>query len=71
IETREGARRSIGFVTSSYVSPALGRPVALGLIERGLSRLGETIDFVHLGATRRATISPVCAFDPQGTRIDG
>ena len=71
VETRGGARRSIGFVTSSYRSPALGRPVALALIERGLSRMGETVDLVHFGATRRATISPVCAFDAEGARIDG
>ncbi|WP_187968994.1 2Fe-2S iron-sulfur cluster-binding protein [Aquibium microcysteis] len=71
VETRNGARRSIGFVTSSYQSPVLGRPVALALIERGLSRMGETLEFVHLGATRRATIAPVCAFDPQGARING
>jgi sarcosine oxidase subunit alpha len=71
VETRNGARRSIGFVTSSYQSPVLGRPVALALIERGLSRMGETLEFVHLGATRRATIAPVCAFDPEGARING
>jgi len=71
VETRNGARRSIGFVTSSYGSPMLGRPVALALIERGLSRMGETLEFVHLGATRRATIAPVCAFDPDGARING
>ena len=32
------AARSIGFVTSSYFSPTLGRPIALGLIERGRAR---------------------------------
>jgi glycine cleavage system aminomethyltransferase T len=71
VETRGGARRSIGFVTSSYQSPVLGRPIALALVERGLSRMGETIEFLHLGTTRRATIAPVCAFDPEGTRIHG
>jgi sarcosine oxidase subunit alpha len=71
IETRSGTRRSIGFVTSSYQSPTLGRPVALALIERGLSRLGETIELFHLGTTRRATIAPVCGFDPEGARING
>jgi sarcosine oxidase subunit alpha len=71
VETTGGTRRSIGFVTSSYPSPSLARPVALALIERGLSRLGETIELIHLGTTRRATIAPVCAFDPEGTRING
>jgi sarcosine oxidase subunit alpha len=71
VETRVNSRRSIGFVTSSYASPTLGRPVSLALIERGLSRMGETVELFHLGATRRATIAPVCAFDPDGARING
>jgi sarcosine oxidase subunit alpha len=70
VETRDGRRRSIGFVTSSYRSPTLGRPIALGLIERGLSRMGEELEFVHLGKSMRAVISPVCAFDPRGERLN-
>lgn len=71
VETANGKRRSIGFVTSSYESPSLGRPIALALVERGLSRMGEEIEFFHLGRTMRATIAPVCAFDPEGARING
>ena len=63
--------RSIGFVTSSYDSPVLGRPIALGLIERGASRHGETIRVRHLGREREATICAPCAFDPEGARING
>jgi sarcosine oxidase subunit alpha len=62
--------RSIGFVTSSYVSPTLGRPVALGLIERGPERIGETIDIQHLGKRSRARLVPTCAFDPKGERLN-
>ena len=69
VETREGKRRSIGFVTSSYFSPTLRRPIALGLLERGDARMGETIAFYHLGESLRATISPLCAFDPEGSRL--
>jgi sarcosine oxidase subunit alpha len=65
-----GAPRSQGFVTSSYQSPVLGRPIALGLIERGVSRHGETIDIRHLGEIRRATITAPCAFDPEGVRLN-
>src|SRR5690606_23485089 len=65
-----GVRRSIGFVTSSYDSPALGRPIALGLIQRGLARMGEEIGFVHLGASRRAIVSAPCAFDVEGSRLN-
>ena len=58
VETAGGKRRSIGFVTSSYFSPTLDRPIALGLIERGAERMGEEIAFVHLGKTMRAVITP-------------
>ncbi|WP_245235452.1 glycine cleavage T C-terminal barrel domain-containing protein [Mesorhizobium erdmanii] len=68
---REGGRlHSQGFVTSSYQSPTLGRPVALGLIERGAARHGETIEVQHLGKVRTATIAPPCAFDPAGDRLN-
>ena len=63
------ARRSQGYVTSSYLSPTLGRPVALGLIEAGLSRMGEMISVYHLGAERRAIITNPIALDPEGKRL--
>ncbi|MEM7209100.1 MAG: 2Fe-2S iron-sulfur cluster-binding protein [Pseudomonadota bacterium] len=62
--------RSIGYVTSSYQSPNLGRPVALGLIENGHDRIGESIHIRHREQFRSATIAPVCAFDPQGARLN-
>ncbi len=65
-----GGRRSIGFVTSSYRSPTLERPIALALIERGAERHGETIELHHLGSLRRATLAPPCAFDPAGDRLN-
>ncbi|MEP9371941.1 sarcosine oxidase subunit alpha family protein [Mesorhizobium sp. KR1-2] len=65
-----GKLRSQGFVTSSYHSPTLGRPIALALIERGASRHGETIDLQHLGMLRHATITGPCAFDPSGERLN-
>ena len=71
VETSGGKRRSIGFVTSSYMSPTLGRPIALGLIERGLNRIGEAIDLYHLGRLLKARISPPSAFDPDGSRLNG
>ncbi|KSV74471.1 hypothetical protein N182_27910 [Sinorhizobium sp. GL2] len=62
--------RSIGYVTSSYVSPTLNRPIALALIERGAARHGETIDIQHLGQIRQARIVPPCTFDPKGARLN-
>ena len=69
VDRSGGRTRSIGYVTSSYFSPALGRPIALGLIERGLSRLGETVEIVHLGRALTARIAAPCAFDPDGARL--
>ena len=63
------ARRSAGYVTSSYMSPTLGVPVALGLVENGLARMGETVGVYHLGAERRATVAPAAALDPEGKRL--
>lgn len=66
----EGAdRRSFGIVTSSYMSPNVQRPIALGLVERGRDRIGETVTVFHLGKTYEATLSTPVAFDPDGARI--
>ena len=70
VERKDGRTRSLGYVTSSYYSPALDAPIALGLIERGASRHGETIDIQHLGLMRRATITAPCSFDPAGERLN-
>jgi sarcosine oxidase subunit alpha len=63
------ARHSQGYVTSSYFSPSLERPIALGLIEAGLSRMGEAVSIFHLGAERRATVVSPVALDPEGRRL--
>jgi sarcosine oxidase subunit alpha len=68
-------RRSFGFVTSSAMSPVLGKPVALGLVENGRARLGETLDLEHFGYKRtggsrhRAKIVAPCFLDPDGVRL--
>jgi sarcosine oxidase, subunit alpha len=70
IATGSGAaRRSQGYVTSSYMSPSLGRPIALGLVEDGFKRMGEEVGVYHLGAVSRATIAPAVALDPEGKRL--
>jgi sarcosine oxidase subunit alpha len=70
VERVAGKSHSIGYVTSSYMSPTLNRPIALGLIERGLSRHGEIIDIRHFGDIRKARIVEPCAFDPKGDRLN-
>ena len=64
-------RRSLGFVTSSYFSPILARPIALAMVEGGRSRMGEELGVFHLGALRSARIARACALDPQGDRLNG
>jgi sarcosine oxidase subunit alpha len=51
------------------MSPTLGAPVALGLVDNGLARMGETVGVYHLGAERRATIGSPVALDPEGKRL--
>jgi len=41
----KGKSKIIGHVTSTYFSPTLGRSIAMALIEGGLDRLEELIDF--------------------------
>ncbi len=65
----DGPRRSLGFVTSSCLSPTLGRPVALALVEGGRARMGETLGVFHLGDHRRARVTVPCALDPEGARL--
>ncbi|NKL21270.1 sarcosine oxidase subunit alpha family protein [Rhizobium leguminosarum] len=70
VDRSSGQTRSIGYVTSSYLSPTLNKPIALGLIERGLSRHGEVIELQHLGQIRKARIVSPCALDPEGARLN-
>jgi len=69
VEGSGRARRSQGYLTSSYMSPTLSRPIALGLIEAGHKRMGETVSVYHLGRERRATIAHPVALDPEGKRL--
>jgi sarcosine oxidase subunit alpha len=66
-----GPRRSLGFVTSSHVGPALGRPIALALLEGGRARIGETVRLFDDGMVREAVVTAPCAFDPKGERLHG
>ncbi len=63
--------RTQGHVTSSYFSPTLGRPVALAMLERGGSRVGERIKVHHLGRVIEAVVTRAPFVDPEGRRIDG
>lgn len=66
----EGPRRSIGFVSSSHHSPTLGRGIALALVQGGRARIGEEVTWFDLGQTGRAVVTPACAYDPEGGRLN-
>ena len=68
-KTKDGFA-SCGYVTSSYDSPTLGRPIALGLMDASLAREGTEVEVFHLGETRRATVTRACFFDPDGERLN-
>jgi sarcosine oxidase subunit alpha len=61
----------LGWVTSSYASEAVGRSIALGLIERGRARLGETVFAALDGPTVPCTVTDPVFYDPEGARRDG
>jgi sarcosine oxidase, subunit alpha len=60
-----------GHVTSSYWSPELQRPVALGMLVRGGERLGEKIRIHHLGTVIEAEVVKAPFIDPKGERLHG
>ncbi len=60
---------TIGHVTSTYFSPTLGHSIAMGLIEDGLSRRGEWLDFpVEQGQVIKAQIVDPVFYDPKGEK---
>ncbi|MFE7173946.1 sarcosine oxidase subunit alpha family protein [Streptomyces sp. NPDC057616] len=61
----------LGHVTSSYLSPALGRPFALALVADGRARIGETL-LAPVGTDLvPVEVTDFVLYDPEGTRRDG
>jgi sarcosine oxidase subunit alpha len=60
-----------GYVTSSYRSPTLGAPVALGMLLRGTQRMGERVRVHHLGTVLDAVVVKAPFIDPAGARLHG
>ncbi|CAL9373951.1 Sarcosine oxidase subunit alpha [Streptomyces sp. enrichment culture] len=61
----------LGHVTSSYHSPALGRPFALALVAGGRSRVGQTLLALAGGKPVPVEVTGCVLYDPEGTRRDG
>ena len=61
----------IGQVTSSYLSPTLGRSIAMALVENGRGRMGETLSFpLGAGKVVKATITDTVFYDKEGLRLN-
>ncbi|MGF1502208.1 MAG: sarcosine oxidase subunit alpha family protein [Paracoccaceae bacterium] len=62
-------QRTIGHVTSSYLSPTLGHSIAMALIERGRARMGDTLRFpLEDGTVAEARVVDPVFYDKEGTR---
>ena len=61
---------ALGHVTSSYRSPAAGRPIALAMVANGRDRMGDTLHVpMPDGAIAVDVVSPVFV-DPEGARLN-
>jgi sarcosine oxidase subunit alpha len=60
-----------GHVTSSYWSPALGRSIAMALLQGGHSRRGETVTISLAEKNVRAEVTEPRFYDPEGERLRG
>jgi sarcosine oxidase subunit alpha len=70
IASPRARRASQGYVTSSCMSEALGRSVALGLVQAGRARVGEAIHVYSNGGTWVALIVSPRWYDPEGQRLN-
>ncbi|WEO93674.1 sarcosine oxidase subunit alpha family protein [Streptomyces sp. FXJ1.172] len=61
----------LGHVTSSYHSPALGRPFALALVADGRAKIGQTLLAPVGEALVPVEVTDFVLYDPEGTKRDG
>lgn len=61
--------KMVGHVTSSYWSAALGRSIALAVIEGGRAREGQTVHIPVPGRTHAASITGMVFVDPENKRL--
>jgi sarcosine oxidase, subunit alpha len=62
---------ALGHVTSSYMSAALGRPIALALVAAGRSRIGAKLHVPMPGGAVRVTVTTPVFYDKAGARLNG
>lgn len=61
--------KMVGHITSSYWSAALGRSIALAVIEGGHSRQGQTVHIPMPGRIIQATVTSTVFLDPENKRL--
>jgi sarcosine oxidase, subunit alpha len=62
----------IGQVTSTYMSPTLGRSIAMALIENGRDLMGQTLSFpLEGGKVVKAKVTSTVFYDKDGGRMNG
>ncbi|MGP6176232.1 2Fe-2S iron-sulfur cluster-binding protein [Microbacterium sp. A196] len=71
IDASTGSIPMDGFVTSSYLSAALGRSFGLALVKSGRERIGETLSAVVGDRLVDVVLGETVLFDPEGSRKDG
>ncbi|MEM8987593.1 MAG: sarcosine oxidase subunit alpha family protein [Pseudomonadota bacterium] len=71
IDDADGARKSGGYVTSSYWSPTLDCGISLGRVRAGRSRMGERVTVYDKGEVFEAEIANPVFYDPEGERLAG
>ena len=62
---------ALGHVTSSYMSAALGRPIALALVAAGRSRIGARLHVPMPGGAIGVTVVGAVFYDKEGARLNG
>jgi sarcosine oxidase subunit alpha len=64
--------RMLGHVTSSYMSPTLGRSIAMALVAGGSQRIGQSLWVPMPGRNIEVEVAPSPVFyDPGNERLDG
>ena len=65
-----GQRNTQGRVTSTYWSPTLKAPIAMGLVQHGPERMGEVLEFPVPGDTYKARIVDPVFYDKEGAKAN-
>ncbi len=68
-EVVEPPMRMVGWVTSSYRSPVLGRTFALALVEAGRRRIGDTLVSPLVSGPVPVRVTEPVFYDPEGRRL--